>query len=162
MGFNNYYKLDKLLKKRGPQSFGRICQYLLEICFRENNYSTRGRAVERPDIIAEKNDYKYAIECKYQKGSELSLTKKDLEGVLEFKSSDFIPLIAFMWMDINANWMMVKADRIKPGKYNKMALRIYEISKLSEEINSIFPKVVDDNFELALTRGAEGVRSKIK
>ena len=161
MGFDTYYKLEKILKKRGPSSFGKICQYLLELCFRELGFSTRGRAVERPDIIAERCDNKYAIECKYQQGNDLDLTQRDIDGVLDFKSSNFTPVIAFLWMDINANWMFVYADKLKVKKYKKIELKIYEINKLSDEINSKFPKVLDDNFELAINRGAEGIRSKI-
>lgn len=161
MSFDTYYQLDALLQKRGPPSFGRICQNLLELCFIEDHYLTRGRAVERPDIVAERLDRKYAVECKYQKGSNLMLTQRDLDGVMELQSSNFIPTIAFLLMDINANWMMIKADRLKPGKYNKTALVIYELNDLSKEINSVFPKIVEENFDLALNRGSEGIRAKI-
>ena len=65
-------------------------------------------------------------------------------------------------MDINANWVLVDADKLKSKKYKKMELKIYNTKELSDEINSKFPKVLDDNFELAINRGAEGVRSKIK
>jgi Holliday junction resolvase len=162
MSFDSYYRLDKILKKRGDKSFGKICQYLLEICFRELGYSTRGRAVERPDIVAEKETKGYAIECKYQKGNDIALTQRDLDGVLDFKSSNYTPIIAFIWMDINANWVLVDADKLIPKKYKKMELKIYNIKELSDEVNYIFPKVLDDNFELAINRGEEGVRSKIK
>jgi Holliday junction resolvase len=161
MSFDTFYQLDTLLRKRGPPSFGRICQNLLELCFIENHYTTRGRAVERPDIVAERHDLKYAVECKYQQGSNLMLTQRDLDGVMDLRSSNFIPTIACLLMDINANWIMIKADKLRPGKYNKTSLIIYELKDLSKEINSVFPKIVEDNFELAQNRGSEGIRSKI-
>lgn len=65
-------------------------------------------------------------------------------------------------MDINASWMIVKASNIKPGKSNKIALGIYELKDISKEINDVFQKILDENFDIAINRGAEGVRSKIK
>jgi hypothetical protein len=161
MSFDTFYKLDILLRKYGPRSFGRICQNLLELCFIKNGYQTRGRAVERPDIVVERNDLKYAVECKYQGGNNLSLTQRDLDGVTEMQSSNFIPTIACFLMNINANWMMIRADKLEPGKYNKTSLLIYELPDLSKEINSVFPMVVEENFDLIMNRGSEGIKSKI-
>jgi Holliday junction resolvase len=161
MSFDTYVKLEKILKKYEPKKFGSICQYLLEFTLKEIGFQTRGRAVERPDIVAQRLDEKYAIESKYQIGTNLSLTQRDLDGIMDFLSSGYTPIVAFLFMDISSKWLMVNASKIRPGKSNKTALKIYEIHTISNEVNDQFPKIVEDNFDIIWNRGAEGIRSKI-
>jgi len=160
MGFDTYIKLDKLLQKFGPKIFGSICQFMLELSFRKLGYQTRGRAVERPDIVAQKGEIIYAIESKCQAGQALSLTKRDLDGVLDYTAPGCIPIIAFLFIDISSEWILAKADKIPIGKSNKIGLKIFDVIELSKEINSIFPQIVEANFEITSNRGLEGIRSK--
>lgn len=161
MSFDSYSRLTKLYKKHGPHEFGRICQALLEISFREIKFKTRGRAVERPDISAERYKEHYAVEVKVPVGNEISITKRDLDGLYEFASSNVTPVVAVLLVEPDSKWIISKARNLKPGKYNKITLSAHDISSISTEINSIFPEILKRQFEIAIGRGSEGLRGKL-
>ena len=153
--------LVELNEKHGPQEFGRICQALLEMTLRRADFATRGRPVERPDITAERLHEKYAIEAKAPIGNDVGLTKRDLDGLKEFSSAGVVPIVAVLLVEPNPRWIMAHAKNLKPGEYNKMALSVYDVVPLSREINTLFPTVLSDQFDLVLGRGSEGLRAKL-
>lgn len=157
-----YERLSKLLKNYGPQQFGKICQALLELTLRKIGFETRGREVERPDIVAERENNLYAIEAKVQAGSRLSITQRDLDGLREHKSYKAIPVIAALLLEPYCEWIMIDARSIKAGNFNKLALHAYVLAKLNHEVNQEFLKVVTDYFDLAIARGASGLRELIE
>lgn len=161
MSHDSYPMLVDLREKHGPQEFGRICQALLEMTLRRANFATRGRPVERPDITAERLHEKYAIEAKAPVGNDVELTERDLDGLKEFASAGVIPMVAVLLVEPNARWIMAHARNLKHGRYNKIALAAHEVFALSSEVNTLFPAVLSGQFELALGRGSQGLRSKL-
>ncbi|TET89600.1 MAG: hypothetical protein E3J35_09330 [Methanomassiliicoccales archaeon] len=157
-----YVKLRKLKQKYGSHEFGRICQALLELTFRKLGFSTRGRAVERPDITCERGEERYAIEVKTVQGSRVRFTERDVGGVQEFQSTGkIIPCFAVLAIEPHSEWLIANGLSLKPQDYDRIALRAREITKLSEEVNSAFPLILEDYFDLAMNRGSEGLRSRL-
>ena len=161
MSHDSYPMLVDLSEKHGPQEFGRICQALLEMTLRRANFATRGRPVERPDITAERPHEKYAIEAKVPVRNDVELTRRDLDGLKEFASAGVVPMVAVLLVEPNPRWIMAHARNLKPGRHNKVALSAYDVAALSSEVNTLFPAVLSEQFDLALGRGSEGLRSKL-
>jgi|SRR3989344_4142175 len=156
-----YFNLKDLYNKHGPHEFGRICQALLEISLREISFKTRGRAVERPDISAERGTERYAIEAKVPFYSEISITNRDLDGLKEFSSLGVTPILATLLIEPTTKWVFAKANLIKQGKYSKIELINYDVNSVSLAINKIFPQIVERVFDLAMGRGSEGLREQL-
>lgn len=161
MTYHPYSQLVGLSEKHGAQEFGRVCQAMLELTLRRAGFRTRGRPVERPDISAERSSEKYAIEAKAPVGGRVSVTKRDLDGLKEFESAGVIPVLAVLLVEPSPRWVMANARNLKPGAYNKMALVVHDIAALSREVNPLFPAVLSEQFDVALGRGSEGLRSKL-
>jgi len=153
--------LLELHRKHGAQEFGRVCQALLEMTLRRAGFATRGRPVERPDIIAERAQEKYAIEAKAPIGTDVDLTQRDLDGLKEFSSAGVVPIVAVLLVEPNSRWIMAHAKNLRPGDYNKVTLSVHDVVPLSREVNALFPTVLSDQHDLALGRGSEGLRAKL-
>ena len=161
MNYEIYQQLERIHKKQGPQEFGRICQVLLEITFREIGFRTRGRPVERPDISAERGAESYAIEVKAPSGTSISIDQSDLDGLKDFENKGIDPVVAVLSFTTNPSWLLLNARRLKPGKYNHTALRLYSHIPLQQEIERAFPNVVDKYIDVALTRKSKGLWEKL-
>lgn len=161
MSFDSYPMLARLSDKYGPQEFGRICQALLELTLRRSDFSTRGRPVERPDITAERLNERYAIEAKVPVGARVELTRRDLDGLFEFATVGVVPIVAVLLVEPNPQWIMALARNLRPGRYNKVVLSAYDHPPLSQTVNGLFPTILSAQFDFAMGRGSEGLRSKL-
>ena len=110
--FKVYRYLTELYKKWSAQEFGRICQALLGLTFKELGYVTRMRWTERPDIEVTKNDKSYAVEVKATAEKSIQIEQRSLDGVLQQKNS--IPIFAILSMELNPKWIIVDAYKLKP------------------------------------------------
>jgi Holliday junction resolvase len=160
MKYDTNVELKNLLKAHGSSEFGNICQTLLELTLKEMGYNTRGRNTERPDIVARKEGHELSIECKCPAGSFLSLTERDLEGIMELK--DAVKIVATIVLDLKPFWILANATKLKADKYSKIVLKSYDFSDISQEVNMVFPKVLNRYYEITLKRGVEGLRTRIK
>ncbi len=161
MTYEVYQLLGKIKKKYGPQEFGRLCQLLLELTFREIGFRTRGRPVERPDISAERGPESYAVEVKAPSGTSVSITRDDLDGLRDFENKGINPVVAVLAFTSNPSWLLLNARKLKPGRHNITALRLYSVAELSREINEAFPAVLDRYFDVAMTRKSKGLWEKL-
>lgn len=161
MNYEVFLQLEKIKKKHGPQEFGRICQALLELTFREIGFKTRGRQVERPDISAERGPEGYAIEAKVPSGTSISVSKDDLGGLKDFENKGINPVIAVLDFRSNPSWILVNARRLKPGKHNITALRLYSLDDLERVVDQTFPVILEKSIDIALTKKSKGLWEKI-
>lgn len=153
--------LTKLLRAHGPQEFGNICQGLLEITLRRAGFTTRGRWSERPDILAERGQERYAIGAQSSKSSSVQIRKRDLAGILENEKNGYVPCVAVLILEPDVRWTIVRAKGLKPIEHSKHAIRHNEIPGLTEEVNSIFSSVTKDHFEVVLGRGSAVLRERL-
>lgn len=161
MNYEVYEQLGKIRKKHGPQEFGRLCQLLLELTFREIGFRTRGRPVERPDISAERGPESYAIEVKAPSGTLVSIGQEDLDGLRDFENKGINPVVAVLAFISNPTWLLLNARKLKPGRHNITALRLYSSAELCQEIDEAFPIVLSKYFDIAMTKKSRGLWEKL-
>ncbi len=143
-----YSQLEKLWEKHGAHEFGKICQILLGFCliqlkFRILIFQLSGR----PDIVAMRRNENFAFEVKTQSSSSATIKPEDLEGVKEYTENSILAILSYP--DLDCCWVLAKADNIKAGKLPISFLKQYSKPLLEEELNQIFPKVLEDNFSTA-------------
>jgi Holliday junction resolvase len=162
MNYEVFRQLEKIRKKHGPQEFGRICQVLLELTFQEIGFRTRGRSVERPDISAERGPESYAIEVKAPSGTSVSIDENDLDGLKDFENKGINPAIAVLAFRPNPAWLLLNARKLRPGKHNVTALRLYSLAELEKEIDNAFPGILSRYLDLAMTKKSRGLWEKLR
>ncbi len=143
-----YSQLEKLWAKYGAHEFGKICQILFgfslfRIRFRIQIFQLSGR----PDIVALRNNETFAFEVKTQSSSEASIKRGDLDGVKEYPEHAIIAVLSYP--DLDCSWILAKAGAIKPGKWPVSFLRLHSMPLLEEELNKIFPEVLEEYFIIA-------------
>jgi hypothetical protein len=143
-----YSQLEQLWRKHGAQEFGKICQILLGICLNQLQFRVQIFQLSgRPDIVALRNNENFAFEVKTQSSSEATLKPEDLEGVKEYSEHAIIAVLSYP--DLDCNWVLANANRIKSGKWPISFLKQYSISRLENEVDEIFPTILDNNFIFA-------------
>ena len=148
MRTRTYSKLRRLWEKHGAHEFGKICQILLGVCllqlkFRIQIFQLSGR----PDIVAVRNNGNYAFEVKTQSDTKATIKPDDLEGVKEYPEQGILAVLSYP--DLDCNWVLVKADDIRPGKWPIQFLKQHSIPLLEQEINKVFPQVLEEYFAAA-------------
>ncbi|MEO0264646.1 MAG: hypothetical protein ABIM17_05315 [candidate division WOR-3 bacterium] len=100
--------------------------------------------VEGVDIIVECKDFKYAIEVKTTKGSQINIGEKDFEGLKKYKENGYTPLITIIKIDLHSQWLFINPERLKrKSSWNINELYTDDIYKnLSEKVNEAFEELV--------------------
>lgn len=137
----------KLWEKQGAQEFGKTCQILLglsllKVGFRIQIFQLSGR----PDIVATRNNQKYAFEVKTQSGNA-SIKPDDLKGVKEYPEHAIMAVQTFP--DMDCMWIIAKADNMRAGKWPVAFIKQYSMVNLETEINGIFIEILDTYFSEA-------------
>lgn len=143
-----YSQLEKLWEKHGAHEFGKICQILLGFCliqlkFRILIFQLSGR----PDIVAMRRNENFAFEVKTQSSSNATIKPEDLEGVKEYTENSILAVLSYP--DLNCCWVPARADDLRAGKLPISFLKQYSIPLLEEDLNKIFPKVLEEYFSTA-------------
>lgn len=143
--------LERLLKKHGPQEFGRICQLLLGLTLKELNFKVPTCQLSgRPDIEAIKGSKGYSMEVKAPTKFKVTIGNKDLEGVY---ASGHQPVIAVLsYPDVKTRWIMANAQHLHADKFNKISLEKHSIKSLEKEINKAFGGVLEKYYDEAAKR----------
>lgn len=141
-------QLGKLYEKHGAHEFGKICQILLGFCLTRLKFQIQIFQLSgRPDIVAIRGKEKFAFEVKTQSNSEATIKPEDLAGVREYPEQAIIAVLSYP--DLDCNWVLAKADDIKAGKWPIPFLKQYSIPQLEEELNEVFPEVLEEHFSWA-------------
>ena len=143
-----YSQLEKLWEKHGPHEFRKMCQLLLGFCLLRLNFRVLIFQLSgRPDIVAMRGNEKFAFEVKTQSTSEATIKPDDLEGVNEYPEHAIIAVLSYP--DLDCSWVLAKANDIRAGKWPIYLLKQHSISSLEEELNKVFPEVLEDYFSTA-------------
>lgn len=145
----------------GPPEFGWISHAFLGIALRRAEFETGDRRVERPDILAYRGTKRYALEAKAAEGDAVSITKRDLDGVVEFALTGVAPIVAALCVELESKWIFARADRRRLGRIPKSTLMAWSVAGVTDEVNSYFAEVLAEHFDLALGRGSEGLRTRL-
>ena len=143
-----YSQLEKLWEQHGAQEFGKICQILLGFCLLRLKFLIQIFQLSgRPDIVAIRNNEKFAFEVKTQSSSEATIKPEDLEGVRGYTEQAIIAVLSYP--DLDCDWVLAKANDIRAGKWPISFLKPHSVSPLEGEVNEIFPEVLEECFSSA-------------
>lgn len=147
--YRTFTLLSELEKKHGASEFGRICQILLGLTFKELGFHVPICQLSgRPDMRAEKGRERYEIEIKAPVGNEITLKDDDLESV---KVHGYKHIIATLtYPEPESKWIAVDADKLEAGKLPKSYLLLHSIKELEKQINRTFPEVIKKYFDSAI------------
>lgn len=148
--YRAFVLLEKLLERHGATEFGRICQVFLALTLKERGFQVPYcQLTGRPDIVATRGKKGYRIEVKASTGPEVSITEKDLEGIID--SSGYKPVMAVLsFPEARTRWIIADAKHLKAGKFDKAMLEICSVKGLETEVNKIFGNIVEKYYEDAI------------
>lgn len=143
-----YSKLRRLWQKNGAHEFGKICQIFLGFCLIRQSFKLQIFQLSgRPDIVAVRNNEKYAFEVKTQSDAKAVIKPDDLEAVKEYPDQGILAVLSYP--DLDSSWVLVRANNIKPGKWPIPFLKQHSIPTLEQEVNEVFPQVLEEYFSTA-------------
>ncbi len=146
--YKTYTLLNELEEKHGPSEFGRVCQILLGLTFKELGFHVPICQLSgRTDIRAEKDKQRYEIEIKAPVGNEITLKEDDLESVKVHGYAHIIATLSYPEPD--SRWIALDADRLKPGRFPKSYLLPHSVKGLERQINRAFPEVLKKYYDNA-------------
>lgn len=149
MKSETYSIFNDISARHDEREIGKICQCLLALTFLEMGYKPEEiivRLVEGVDIILEGKN-KYAIEVKTTNKDAIVIGEKDLGELSKYKGNGYTPVLCALKIDLGGEWLLIEPERLK----RKNRWRIKELytdskfRKLSENINELFEKKVEEN-----------------
>jgi len=141
-------QLGKLWEKHGAHEFGKICQILLGLCLNQLQFRVQIFQLSgRPDIVAIRSKERFAFEVKTQSSSDAIIKPEDLRGVRGYTEQAIIAVLSYP--DLDCSWILAKANEIKAGKWPISFLKQHSILSLEEELNEVFPEVLEEYFSFA-------------
>ena len=151
-----YSLLDSINKKFGPHDFGRLCQIFLGVTFKNMGYTiSLFQLSGRPDMIIVKNNNGFCIEVKAPTCTEVTLKKEDIDGV---RNQGYPPVICVnTYPEVKPIWLFLDANRMKAGTFRSSSLEKYHLKQIQDEINRVFPKILEKYHENSLN-GVDSLR----
>lgn len=144
-----YSLLDSINRKNGPHDFGRLCQILLGITFKEMNFNISIFQLSgRPDLIIVRRDIGFCVEVKAPTCTEVTIKKEDIDGVC---NQHYQPIICInTYPEVKPKWIFLDATKLKSGTFRSSSLKVYSIKEMEEEINTTFPGILEKYYENSL------------
>jgi hypothetical protein len=142
-------QLEKIFKNHGSQEFGKICQIFLGLCLLRLKFQIQIFQLSgRPDIVAIRDDEGFAFEVKTTSGPSVTIKSDDIDGVKGYSEHSIIAVQSFP--DLECNWILCQANKIRAGKWPIPLLKQYSLSALEKEVDNVFPEILEESFDAAL------------
>jgi len=144
-------EVNDLAKALDSSEFGRVCQCLLALGFKEIGYRvSHFQYVGRPDFIIERSNEGYSVEVKAPLGNKVIIKPEDLLGI---EGLGHNPIVAALtYPELATRWLIIAAARLTPRKYSKSELTRFSNSIIEKEVSNAFGKVLVKFKERAVTR----------
>jgi hypothetical protein len=142
--------LDDLGARYGPQAFGQVMQRLLAAAFECAGYQVTPNAVGVPDFTASKPSQSigFSAEVKTTAGGKVSLSQRDLDGVL---NSGHTPVIALLdYPSSDPRWIFLDACSVKSGTLEVFRLCRKPRIELDFDANLLFRSLLAQCFKAAM------------
>jgi len=152
--------LDDLSARHGPQAFGQVMQRILAAAFEHAGYQVTPNAVGVPDFTARKPEQNigFSAEVKTTSGGKVSLSRRDLDGVL---NSGHTPVIALLdYPSPDPQWVFLDARSIKPGAFDVFRLCRKPRAALDFDANLLFRSLLAKCFKAAM-KGKEALEESL-
>jgi len=149
MKTRTYKLLKRLHEKHGPREFGKLCQKFLAIAFRMAGYGhVVERGVQGVDVdAAEESGRRHAVEVKTTEKNEVRFERKDEVGLQKRKEDGYEPVLAVLRLAPFGEWVLARADSLRPGSIHIDSLRPYRLTSLEESLRARFVGGVEDHFQ---------------
>lgn len=142
------------LRERYRLEFGKLCQKLLALAFREAGYGIMvERGVQGVDIDVAGEHERYSIEVKTTDGEAVAFERKDANGLATRRQDGYQSVLAILQIKLFADWMFVNADRLTPKQWPVEGLRARRLRDLEQRVTPRFDDVVATHAVGALDGG---------
>jgi len=153
-------QLDELSQRTGKE-YGKLVQKLLAIAFLESGAEHLVESsIQGIDLQVRLAGIDHAFEVKTSEGADITLGKKDLEGMTGHTRQGHAVYVATLTSGLFTNWIFA---RFHPGelppakKLSAFQLRPYRCRDLEARITAAFDSAVEHHAELAITDGQRGL-----
>jgi len=153
-------EVNDLTKALDSSEFGRTCQCLLALAFKEIGYRvSHFQHVGRPDFVIERSNEGYSVEVKAPLGKKVIIKPEDLLGI---EGLGHKPMVAVLtYPELATRWLIVDATNLMPRIYSKSDLTRFSNGIIEKEVSSAFSKIIVKFKGRALT-GASELRGLLK
>ena len=145
-----YEVLRQIRGKHGVSAFGKIAQKLLGVSLCRLCFTVEERAIQGVDIDAVKATLRYSLEVKTTHKDEVTIGEKDLRGLEQRTQDGYMTGFAVLKVSLLSNWVVARSDNILPGAVRIGRLTSQRILPLHDDVNEMFPAVVEDYGEVIL------------
>lgn len=136
-----YHTLSEI-KNIYPDQYGKIFQKLLGQAFQKLDFTIDEKSIQGVDLhISRPNNEKYALEVKTTEKEEITLGKKDIEGIRKRESDGYRPGFAALRLGLLAQWVIASAQNISSGKVPIPLLESQSFGDLQKEVRGKFSEV---------------------
>jgi len=153
-------EVNDLTKALDSSEFGRACQCLLALTFKEIGYRvSHFQYVGRPDFVIERLNEGYSVEAKAPMGNKVIIKPQDLLGI---EGLGHKPIVAVLtYPELATRWLIVDATNLMPRRYSKSDLTRFSNGIIEKEVSNAFSKIVVKFKERAVA-GASELRGLLK
>ena len=148
------YRLLTDLREKTGKEYGKLVQKLLAIAFLESGVDELvDRCVQGIDLEVKIAGTRYAFEVKTSETDQVTLGRKDLEGLdrqLRDGAEPFVAVLCGGWLD---DWIFARyfPDELPAGKkITSFRLRAYRDAGLEHRIRATFDRVVAEHANTAV------------
>ncbi len=139
--------LRQLQESPFGSDFGKICQSLVALALKENEFDhVVNRLVEGVDIDASGSLGQFAIEVKTTEGREVLIGEKDIKGWKDRSRDHYAPVLAALGISLLSQWTLCDATDLPKGTHRIQRLRLHEIAPLTNVVTSAFDALVRRHF----------------
>jgi hypothetical protein len=149
---STYDLLRRLHAEHGPREFGKICQKLIALAYRQGGCQhVVERGVQGVDVdCAWHSQEKFATEVKTTQTARVQFMPKDAAGLSRRACDGYQPLLAVLRVAPLSEWLILHASHLEAKVWLLDSLRPYRCPSLEARIQPLFEQVVEAHFDGAL------------
>jgi hypothetical protein len=148
---HTYQHLCRLHARHGARVFGKICQKLVALAFRQGGcVHVVERGVQGVDVDAVWGTERYALEIRTTRKDVVPFLPKDVNGLAARCEDGYRPFLGALRLGVFSEWYIADASGLRPGILTFDALRPIRQRELEQRLQPLFDQVVAIHFEETL------------
>jgi hypothetical protein len=152
------FQLDSLYNSLSPQEFGRVMQQLLACTFAATKFRVIENTIGVPDFTATTTlvggiSETFAVEVKTTDKSKLSLTQRDLDGILTPGQTGILAVL--MFPAITPRWLLISAGGVSSRSWEIRHLKGMPNIDVGFDVDTLFQQVVANLDTASISKGQE-------
>ncbi len=134
-------EVNDLAKYLEASEFGKVCQCLLAICFKQLGYSvTHFQFIGRPDFVVESSTENFSVEVKSSLRRSVTIKRTDISGIEGLGHAPVFGILTYP--DMSTRWLVVDAVGLSARTYAKSELASISRSTLETKVSLAFSAVL--------------------